>query len=41
VIGVGVISTFAGPVTASFAFAATIAIFALVALAFGISHQPR
>jgi predicted MFS family arabinose efflux permease len=41
VIGVGVISTFAGPVTASFAFAATIAIFALVALAFGIRHQPR
>jgi hypothetical protein len=41
VIGVGVISTFAGPVTASLAFAATIAIFALVALAFGIRHLPR
>jgi predicted MFS family arabinose efflux permease len=35
VIGIGVISTFAGPVAASLAFAATIAAFALVALYFG------
>ena len=35
VIGIGVISTLAGPVAASLAFAATIAAFALVALYFG------
>lgn len=40
VIGVGVISTFAGPVAASFAFAVTIAIFALGALAFEMRHRP-
>jgi MFS family permease len=40
VIGVGVVSTHFGPVAASLAFAVTIAIFALVALAFGIRHLP-
>jgi MFS family permease len=40
VIGVGVVSTLFGPVAASLAFAVTIAIFALVALAFGIRHLP-
>jgi MFS family permease len=40
VIGVGVVSTLFGPVAASLAFALTIAIFALVALAFGIRHLP-
>ncbi|WP_024517919.1 MFS transporter [Bradyrhizobium sp. Tv2a-2] len=39
VIGVGVVSTLAGPVTASLAFAVTIAIFALVALAFDMRNQ--
>lgn len=41
VIGVGVISTFAGPITASLAFAVTIAAFALAALFFGIRYLPR
>ena len=41
VIGVGVISTFAGPVTASIAFAVTIAVFALAALAFGVRYLPK
>ncbi len=41
VIGVGVISTFAGAVTASLAFAVTIVIFALVALYFGWRHLPK
>jgi hypothetical protein len=40
VIGVGVVSTLAGPLAASLAFAVTIAIFALVALAFGRRHLP-
>jgi len=39
VIGVGVVSTLAGPVAASLAFAVTIAIFAIVALAF--DRRPR
>jgi hypothetical protein len=41
VIGVGVISTFAGPIAASLAFAATIAVFALTALYFGARYLPR
>jgi MFS family permease len=41
VIGVGVVSTLFSPVAASLAFALTIAIFALVALAFGMRHLPR
>jgi hypothetical protein len=41
VIGVGVVSTLLSPVAASLAFALTIAIFALVALAFGMRHLPR
>jgi len=41
VIGVGVISTFAGPVTASLAFAATIVIFAATALYFGARYLPK
>jgi len=41
VIGVGVISSFAGRTTASLAFAVTIAIFALVALFFGIRFLPK
>jgi MFS family permease len=40
VIGVGVVSTLAGPITASVAFAVTIAVFALVALGFEMRHQP-
>ena len=40
VIGVGVISTLAGPIAASLAFAVTIAIFALVALAFELRRGP-
>ena len=38
VIGVGVISTFASLATASLAFAATISVFAVVALYFGIKY---
>jgi hypothetical protein len=38
VIGVGVISTLASPAAASRAFAATISLFALVALFFGIKY---
>ena len=41
VIGVGVISTFAGPIAASLAFAATIVVFALAALYFGARYLPR
>jgi MFS family permease len=41
VIGVGVISTLAGPVAASLAFAATIVIFALTALYFGARYLPK
>jgi hypothetical protein len=41
VIGVGVVSTLAGPVTASLAFAVTIAIFAVVALVFEMHHLPK
>jgi predicted MFS family arabinose efflux permease len=41
VIGVGVISTFAGPIAASLAFAATIVVFALTALYFGARYLPR
>jgi len=41
VIGVGVISTFAGPTAASLAFAATIVIFALLALYLGRRYLPR
>ena len=40
VIGVGVVSTFAGPVVASLAFAVTIAIFATLAIAFALRHLP-
>jgi len=40
VIGVGVISTLAGPIQASLAFAVTISIFALVALAFELRRRP-
>jgi MFS family permease len=40
VIGVGVISTLAGPIQASLAFAVTISIFALVALAFELRQRP-
>jgi hypothetical protein len=38
VIGIGIISTLAGPIVASFAFAATIAAFALLALYFGTRY---
>jgi hypothetical protein len=38
VIGVGVISTLASPTAASLAFAATISLFALLALFFGIKY---
>jgi hypothetical protein len=38
VIGAGVISTLASPAAASLAFAATISLFALVALFFGIKY---
>jgi hypothetical protein len=41
VIGVGVIATAADPVTASVAFAVTIAVLALAALATGIKYAPR
>ena len=41
VIGIGVISTLAGPNVASLAFAATIAAFALVALFFGARYLPK
>lgn len=41
VIGVGVISTFAGPIAASLAFAATIVVFALTALYFGARYLPK
>jgi MFS family permease len=39
VIGIGVISTLAGPETATLAFSATIAAFAIAALAFGIRYR--
>lgn len=41
VIGIGVISTFAGPIAASLAFAATIIAFALLAFVFGLRSLPR
>jgi MFS family permease len=41
VIGVGVISTLAGPIAASLAFAVSIAAFALTALFFGIRYLPK
>jgi MFS family permease len=41
VIGVGVISTLAGPIAASLAFAATIIAFALTALYFGARYRPE
>lgn len=41
VIGVGVISTFAGPIVASLAFAATIVVFVLTALYFGVRYLPK
>jgi MFS family permease len=41
VIGIGVISTFAGPIAASSAFAATIVVFALLALYFGARYLPK
>jgi MFS family permease len=41
VIGVGIISTFAGPIAASLAFAATIGVFALTALYFGTRYLPK
>jgi MFS family permease len=41
VIGIGVISTFAGAIAASIAFALTIAVFALVALYFGMKHASK
>jgi MFS family permease len=41
VIGVGVISTLAGPIAASLAFAATIVVFALTALYFGTRYQAK
>jgi hypothetical protein len=41
VIGVGVISTLAGPIAASLAFAATIVIFAATALYFGARYLPK
>ena len=41
VIGVGIISTLAGPIQASLAFAVGITIFAVVALAFELRRRPR
>jgi MFS family permease len=41
VIGIGVISTLAGPIAASLAFAATIVIFAATALYFGARYLPK
>ncbi len=41
VIGIGLISTLAGPIAASLAFAATIVAFALLALYFGLRSQPK
>jgi hypothetical protein len=41
VIGVGVISTLAGPVAASLAFAVTIVVFAFTALYFGARYLPK
>jgi hypothetical protein len=41
VIGIGVISTLAGPADASLAFAAIIVIFALLALYFGARYLPN
>ena len=41
VIGVGVISTLAGPIAASLAFAVTITVFALTALYFGTRYLPK
>jgi MFS family permease len=41
VIGVGIIATLAGPIAASLAFAATIFVFALLALYFGARYLPK
>ena len=41
VIGVGIISTLASPIAASLAFAATIVVFALLALYFGARYLPK
>jgi MFS family permease len=41
VIGIGVISTLAGPIAASMAFAATIVAFALLAFCFGLRSLPK
>jgi hypothetical protein len=41
VIGVGVVSTFVGPIAASLAFAATIVVFAATALYFGARYLPK
>jgi len=41
VVGVGIISTVAGTIAASIAFAVTIAVFALTALFFGIRYLPK
>jgi hypothetical protein len=38
VIGIGIVSTFAGAITASLAFAAMISLFSLVALGFGLKY---
>ncbi|TPK79917.1 MFS transporter [Mesorhizobium sp. B2-4-17] len=39
VIGIGIVSTYAGSIAASLAFAGIIIVFALVALAFGVKHS--
>jgi hypothetical protein len=41
VIGIGILSTLAGAVTASLAFAMTIALFAVIALGFGLNMADR
>lgn len=41
VIGIGIVSTYASPITASLAFAGMIVAFALVALAFGLKQHGR
>ena len=37
-IGIGIVSTLAGPITASLAFALMIVVFSLVALGFGLNY---
>ena len=39
VIGVGIVTVLAGPIVASFTFAAMIALFAVVALVFGLKYR--